>query len=453
MNDALDAALDVADRGVRAALEAGARQAEATCTIARRFSTRARNREIDKLEQSTGHSLTLRVFSGEPGALQRATLTTSDLQGEAIERFARRSVDAARYVAPDPYAGLPEPSGKSLDGTATLKIDAQDVAVRANDEKLDDALAMERETRAVDSRIDNSNGSYVADAVVTVGFVNSAGIRAGYRSTNANRSSHPLGRDGETKRTASYGTAARSWADCESVSEVAKTAASRVLMMFGAKTIPTQKMPVIFDRDVAAGVLGDIFSAVNAANVAIDNSYLADRIGEKVGSDLLTLVDDGRLPGGMGTSPFDGEGVPTQRTVVFEKGVLKTHLYDTYYARKLGARSTGNGSGGGIGPNNFYLEPGTMSLDELIAKTKRGLLVLAIIGFATESATGTYSRGASGVLIENGELTTPVDGVTIASNFLTGILPGIDAVASDLRFDSGIVSPSFRVAEMTVSGE
>jgi PmbA protein len=453
MTDALDAALDVADRGVRAALAAGGRQVEATCTIARRFSTRARDREIDKLEQSTGRSLTLRVFSGETGALRRANLTTSDLQPDAIERFARRSVDAARHVAPDPYAGLPDPPVTSLDGTAALEIEAPDVAVRPNDQKLDDALAIERETRAADPRIDNSNGSYVGDAVVTLGFVNSSGVRAGYRATNATRSTHPVGRDGDTKRTASYGTAARSWADCESTSEVAKNAASRILMMFGAKTIPTQKLPVIFERDVAAGVLGDIFSAVNAANVAIDNSYLADRIGEKVGSDLLTLVDDGRLPGGLGTSPFDGEGVPTQRTVVFEKGVLKTHLYDTYYARKLGARSTGNGAGGGIGPNNFYLEPGAMSLDELIAQTKRGLLVFSIIGFATECASGTYSRGASGVLIENGELTTPVDGVTIASNFLTGILPGIDAIANDLRFDGAIVSPSFRVAEMTVSGE
>jgi PmbA protein len=453
MTDSPDAAIDVAECGVRAALAAGARQAEAQCTIARRFSARAREREVDKLEQSTGRGLSLRVFAGEAGALRRATLTTSDLEPDAIERFARRSVEAARHVAPDSNAGLPEPVAVSPDGSADLRIDAPDVAARSNDDKLDDALALEREMRAVDARIDNSNGSYVSDSVVTVGFVSSAGVRAGYRSTSASRSAHPVGRDGETKRTASYGTAARSWAECESTAEVAKRAASRLLTMFGAKAIPTQKMPVIFERDVAASVLGDVFAAVNAANVAVDNSYLADRIGEKVGSDRLTLIDDGRLPGGMGTSPFDGEGVPTQRTVVFERGVLKTYLYDTYYARKLGARSTGNGSAGGIGPNNFYLEPGTMSLDQLIAQTKRGLLVLAIIGFATESASGTYSRGAAGVLIENGELANPVDGVTIASNFITGILPGIDEVANDLRFDGPIVSPSFRVAEMTVSGE
>jgi len=446
-----DAALEIAERGLRSALKAGAREAEATCTIARRFSVRARDLEIDKLEQSTGRGLSLRVFVGEPGKLRRATLSTSDLSGDGIEVIAKRVVDAAHHVGPDPFAGLPETSGQ-LDA-GDLEIDAGDVASRPNDKKIEDALTLEREARAFDKRIDNSNGSYVADAQVTLGFANSSGSSASYRSTNASLMANPVGRDGEAKRTAYYASSARSWAGCELPAKVARRASSRILAMFGAAPIPTQKMPVIFERDVAAAVLSDIFAAVNAANVAIDNSYLADKIGEKVGSDLVTIVDDGRMPRGMGTSPFDGEGVPTRRTVVFQNGVLKTHLFDTYYARKLGAKSTGNASGGGIGPNNFYLEPGTLGLEDLISQTKRGLLVLSVIGFATECATGTYSRGVSGVLIQDGELCAAVDGVTIASNFLTGILPGIDAVASDLHFDSGITAPSFRVAEMTISGE
>jgi len=448
-----DGALSIAERGLQSAIAAGARQAEATCTIARRFSTRARGTEIDKLEQSTTRGLSLRVFVGEPGALRRASLSTSDLTGDGIETFARRVVAAAKYVAPDPYAGLPDANGAAFPDAGALAIDAPDILSRQNDDKLEDALALERGTRAIDTRVDNSNGSYVADSHMRLGFANSNGIRAEYRATAASRMTSPVARDGETKRTAVYGTSARAWADCEPTGEVAKRAATRVLSLFGAKPIPTQKLPVIFERDVAAAVLGDVFAAVNASSVAIDNSYLADRVGQKVGSDLVTIIDDGRLPGGMGTSPFDGEGVPTQRTLVFDRGTLKTHLFDTYYARKLGAHSTGNASGGGIGPNNFYLQAGDMSLEEMIANTKRGLLVLAIIGFATETATGTYSRGASGILIENGELTQPVDGVTIASNFLTGILPGIDAVANDLRFDSPITAPSFRVAEMTISGE
>ncbi|MGA3038841.1 MAG: TldD/PmbA family protein [Vulcanimicrobiaceae bacterium] len=446
-----EAALEIAERGLRSALAAGAREAEATCTIARRFSVRARDTEIDKLEQSTARGLSLRVFVGEPGKLRRATLSTSDLSGDGIEVIAKRVVDAAHHVGPDPFAGLPEVGGSLEAGD--LEIDAADVASRPNEKKIEDALALEREARGFDAHIDNSNGSYVADSQVTLGFANSNGSRASYHSTNASLMANPVGRDGEAKRTAYYSTAARSWAGCELPAKVARRASSRILAMFGAKPIPSQKLPVIFERDVASAVLGDIFAAVSAVNVAIDNSYLADKVGEKVGSDLVTIIDDGRLSRGMGTSPFDGEGVPTRRTVVFQNGVLKTHLFDTYYARKLGAQSTGNASGSGIGPNNFYLEPGNLSLEELIGQTKRGLLVLSIIGFATETATGTYSRGVSGVLIEDGELRQAVDGVTIASNFLTGILPGIDLLGNDLRFDSGITAPSFRVAEMTVSGE
>jgi PmbA protein len=197
-------------------------------------------------------------------------------------------------------------------------------------------------------------------------------------------------------------------------------------------------------------VLSDIFSSVSAANVAVGNSFLADRVGERVGSDLVTVVDDGRLPGGLGTSPFDAEGVPTRRTVVFDRGRLDSFLYDTYYGRKLGARSTANAAGGGIGPNNFYLAAGTMTLDELIAATPRGVLVLDTIGFATEYVTGTYSRGARGFMIEGGELAYPIEGFTIAGNLAT-MLAAIDGVASDLRFDDPIVAPSFRVAEMTIA--
>ena len=234
---------------------------------------------------------------------------------------------------------------------------------------------------------------------------------------------------------------------------VAREAARQALAMFGATTVATQKTAIVFDRDVAASVLHDLFAALSTANVALDNSYLAGKIGDKIGSELVTIVDDGRLSAGLGTAPFDGEGVATRRTVAVERGVLTSYLSDTYYGRKLGMRSTGNSSGSGVSPRNFHLTAGSGTLDDLIAKTRRGILVLGTIGFATESVTGTYSRGAYGVLIENGELTRPVEEFTIAGNFITDILPGIDAIAGDLRFDHPVAAPSFRVAEMTVSGE
>jgi len=353
-------------------------------------------------------------------------------------------------VSEDPHAGLPDTIAPA-DVDPALEMVSPVVAARQPQAKIDDVLELERAIRSADPRIDNSRGSHAGDSQATIALVNSLGFRGAYRMTSASRSTSPVARDGADLRVGSYGTAARGYAGLESVQSVARAAAKRALDACGARRPATMRVPVIFDRDVAAAVLGDLFNAVNAANVAVGNSYLADAIGETIGSAHVTIVDDGRLPGGLGTSPFDAEGTPTRMTTVFDRGVLKSFLYDTYYARRLGAQSTANASGGGIGANNFYLYSGAATLEALIASTKRGVLVYDTIGFATEYASGTYSRGARGVWIENGEIAYPVDQFTIASNFKE-MLAGIDAVANDVRFEGAIVSPSFRVAEMTISG-
>lgn len=438
-------ALELADTAVELALAAGASDAEASCRIVTRFSAQARDREIEKLERSTSRFLGLRVFVD--GA--KATLSTSDFTFETLREFVREAVATAAHVAPDPLAGLPEevlvPRGDDL------KIFASDVEARDPEDKIDDALLLERTAREFDLRIVNSRGSRAADSIATTALANSRGFRGTYRSTAVSRGSSPIAADGTHKRIASYGTSARSYAGLEPVVSIARTAAQRAIESIGARKPDSMRCPVIFERDVASALLGDLFNSVSARNVAIGNSFLIGKIGERVGSEHVTIRDDGRLPGGLGSSPFDAEGVPSQETLVFERGVLRTYLFDTYYGRKLGARSTGNSAGDGIGPNNFYLEPGGASLEELIASTPRGVLVLDTIGFATEYVSGTYSRGARGFLIEDGALSAPLDEFTIAGNIAT-ILSNIDAVGNDLRFDAAVVSPSFRVAEMTVSG-
>jgi PmbA protein len=441
----LEAELELAERVVTAAVAAGANEAEATFTVADRFSTEARGREIAKLEQSRSRGLLLRVFL--QGA--KASLSTTDFSDDGLRRFVGEAVEAGRFVSRDPHGGLPDETPFASD--EGLELYSPDVREREPEVKVEEALALEAAARAYDARIVNSSGSRVADAAVTLALANSRGFRGSYRASSAMRSSGPIAQDGAGKRVAHYGSAARSYAALEPVDKVATLAARRAVDMIGARKPSTMRCPVIFERDVAAHVLADVFSAVNAANVAVGNSFLLERVGTQVGSELATLVDDGRLPGGLGTSPFDSEGVPTRRTVVFERGTLRTFLYDSYYARRLGAKTTGNAAGGGIGPNNFYLEAGNGSLAELIAATPRGVLVLDTIGFSTESVTGSYSRGGRGFLIENGELAYPIDEFTIAGNLAT-MLGSIDAVAGDLVFDSAIVSPSFRVAEMTVSG-
>ncbi|MDQ6826127.1 MAG: TldD/PmbA family protein [Candidatus Eremiobacteraeota bacterium] len=437
--DPLDFAADVVARAVKA----GATQAEATLSISERFSAEARGETLTKLEQSTGNSLALRVFVGQ----RKAMLHTSDLQ--ALDDAIARTVAGARFVGADPYAGL---AGVPVGGPASnLQIFAEDVAGRDAQSKIQEARDLETAVRKCDSRIDNSNGARYVDAVVTSALANSLGFAGSYRATRASRGVSPVASDGPAKRTASYGTAARSVFGLEPLQSVAENAARRTVEMFGARKPQTMRVPVIFERDVAAAVLADIFSSLSGANVVVGNSFLAEKMGERIGSALVTILDDGVMPAGLGTAPYDGEGVPGRRTVLFDKGVLRSFALDTYYGRKLGMESTANSAGGGIAPNNVYLQVGSSGLCELIGATARGVLVLETIGFATEYATGTYSRGARGFLIENGELTEPIEEFTIAST-LAAMLAGIDAVANDLRFDSTIVSPSFRVAEMTVSG-
>jgi PmbA protein len=437
-------ALGIAERAVAVAGSAGADAAEATVSIARRFHVEARESVVSKLERSTATSLHLRVFVEG----RKSSLTTSDLSIDGLRVAVERTIARAGHVASDALAALPDEFATDL---PELNLCDRRVDTRGADEKVEEALVLERLVRAADSRIVNSSGSHYADASSVTAIANSAGFSAAYASTRASRSTGPVAADGIVKRTAHYGTAARHFDQLESSEAVAHTAARRAVELFGAKKPATMRVPVIFERDVASSLLDDLFAAISAANVATGNSWLIGRLGSRVGSRYVSVVDDGRIEGKLGSSPFDGEGVATRRTPVLEEGLLQTFLYDTYYARKLGAATTGNSNGSGVGANNLYLEPGEPSLAELVAATPRGILVLDTIGFATEHASGTYSRGARGFFIQDGELAYPIDEFTIAGAYVD-MLAGIDAVANDLRFDGAVVSPSFRVAEMTISG-
>jgi PmbA protein len=438
------AAIELACEALGLATSAGAQSAEASVSIARRFHAEARENVLARLEGSTGKSLFLRVFR----AGRKATLSTSDFSPQGLREAVARAVAQADLVAPDEFAGLPEQVG--ADG-AQLRLCDPAIGGRDDAEKVEEALDLERLIRGADARVVNSSGSHYTDSVAVTAIANSSGFAAGYGWTRAGRSTGPVALDGEIKRIAQYGSAGRYLADLESPGSVAATAVRRAVDLFGARKPPTMRVPIIFERDVAASLLDDLFAAVSASNIASGNSWLSGQIGNQVGSELVSIVDDGRVPAGLGSSPFDGEGVPTRRTIVFERGKLRSFLYDTYYARKLGAASTGNSTGGGVGPSNFYLEPGSISLRELIAATPTGVLVMDTIGFAHEHASGAYSRGARGFFIEGGELAYPIDEFTIAGQYAE-MLAGVDAVANDLRFDAPVVSPSFRIAEMTVSG-
>ena len=447
MADPRDEALTVAETAIALATSAGATEADATVCVVDRFACEARGGELTQLERSCGRTLAVRTFVGS----RRATLTTTDLSRTGIDALVRRAVAAAAFAGEDEFAGLPDAFAGDEVCDHDLFTVSPDVAERPDEAKLEDALALERLVREADVRIENSEGSHVRDAISSFALANTRGFRGVTQGTSVTRSAAPVARDGASKRLGHYGTAARGWSTAESTPAVAQHAVHRALALIGARKPPTARVAVIFERDVAGAVLADVFAAASAANVALGNSWLAGRIGERIGSTRVTIVDDGRLKGGLGSAPFDAEGSATRETVVLRAGVLESYLSDTYWGRRLGIASTGNAGGGSVDANNLYLMPGTGTLDELVASTERGVLVLDTIGFATEHASGIYSRGARGIWIEDGAPSHPIDEFTIAASF-PEMLAGIDAIAGDLRFDGTIVAPSFRVAEMALSG-
>jgi PmbA protein len=250
---------------------------------------------------------------------------------------------------------------------------------------------------------------------------------------------------------------ARNLERLESPEHVGKVAAQRTLRRLGARKVKTQHVPIIFDPLVANSILGHIFEGVNGDSVYRGASFLAGKLGEKIAAPQVTVIDDGTMVGGFGTSPFDGEGIPTRRTVVIENGVLKSYVLNTYTAKKLGLQTTANASRGlagtpGIGPGNYFLQPGARTPQQLIGDVKEGLYVTEFLGMGVNLVTGDYSRGASGIWISGGELTYPVEEITVAGN-LKDMFLNISEIANDLEFRGSVASPTIRIDGLTVGGE
>ncbi|MGC4096601.1 MAG: metallopeptidase TldD-related protein [Nitrospira sp.] len=242
----------------------------------------------------------------------------------------------------------------------------------------------------------------------------------------------------------------------ESPEAIGQEATRRTVRKLGARKAATCRVPVIFDPEVAGSLLSHLCSALSGYALYKGASFLIGQLGQEIAPDFVTIYDDGRMPGGLGTRPFDGEGLPTRKQAVVERGRLTSYLLDTYSGKKLGLPSTGNaarsiGESPSAGPTNFYMVPGTTRPEDILASVKQGLYVTDLIGFGINMVTGDYSRGASGFWIENGELAYPVEEITIASN-LKQMYSTIETIGSDLVFRGRIASPTVKIAEMMVAG-
>ncbi len=444
--------LELAQDVVKQAQAAGATGAECTMAEGEEFSASVRMREVESLKEAGSRGAGLRILIGK----KTGASYTSDLSKEGMAHLVKSAIELADITSDDPHAGLPD-NDEFGAVAGDLGLYSEDVAALDPALKIATAKRAEEAALSADPRIFNSEGASFDNYVGRHIFANSGGFAGEYRSSYCSLSAAPVAREGESMERDYWFTMARGFAGLEPAEEVGLTAAKRALRRLNAVKVPTQKAPVVFEPRTARSLLDNIFEAVHGMSIYRHESFLTGKLGEKVASEHVTVVDDGTIPGLFGTSPFDDEGVPSRRTVVIERGVLKSYLLNSYAARKLGMKTTGNASRGltgnaGIGHGNFFLEKGVQTAEQMIAGIANGFYVTELMGFGVNIVTGDYSRGAAGLWIRNGELAFAVSEVTIAGN-LTEMLLGLEAVGSDLEFRGSVAAPTLKIGEMTVGGK
>lgn len=437
---------------VTKALNAGASDAEAGFAEGDEFETVVRLGQVEQLKEAGSRALGLRVFLGN----RSASTSTSDLSSQGITALVDSALALARVTSEDPFAELPD---RAAFGALSTDLDLfyEDVFSLPVEERIALARRAEEAALTADPRLRNSGGGSFDASIGRKILANSRGFCGESRRSLCSIAAQPIAQteDGSMQRDYWYSTQ-RSLHLLETPEAVGQEAARRTLRRLGARRIATQRVPLIFAPETARSLLGAILGAVNGGAVYRDASFLAGKLGETVAGPNLTVIDDGTIPGGFGSSYFDGEGLPTRRKSVLQNGVLGSYLLNTYAARKLKLQSTGNASRGlagapGIGAGNFFLEPGHQSPEEIIRSLPQGLYVTELIGHGVNIVTGDFSQGASGLWIENGELTYPVEEITVAGN-LKEMLHNVAAIADDLVFRGSLAAPTLLVEGMTIAG-
>ncbi len=458
-----------AEQALDRALQAGAADAEVVGYEGDEFGVRVRLGEVEELTEAGSRALGLRVFFGTEGSQRTATTSTSDLSEAGIARLVSGAVGLARVTGVDPFAGLPEREAFGQNDPEVQALYFEDANAIPAPERIELARRAEAAAMAYDARIQNSKGGSFDCSYTRRVMVNSRGFAGDYRRSYCGFSASPIAQDAKGMQGGYWYSSARTARLLESPEEVGRIAAQRALRLLGARRVPTQGCPVIFPPESARGLMGSLLGAANGDAVYRNASMFAGKLGEQVAGYNITLIDDGTMVfdhtladgttlrvGGFGTSPFDGDGLPTRRTVVIERGVLKDLMLNTYTGRKLGMASNAKATRGlagtpGIGGGNYYLEPGTLTHEQIVGDVKQGLLVLSTMGFGVNTVTGDYSQGATGLWIENGEIAFPVEEITIAGN-LKQMYQNISAIGNDLEWRGSGAVPTLRVEGMTIAG-
>ena len=429
----------------------GATEADVMVAEGDSVSIQVRLSAVDCLSKAREKSLGIRAFFGK----RSASTSTSDFSEASLKQLVADTCALAKAVAEDETSGLPDPAALATD---VPELDLYDPTAMPVDEAIDVAQRAERAAMDADSRVTNSEGAECGAGYGAVVLANTHGFVGYHRSSRFSLSVSPVaeGSDDQGMQRDYWYTVSRKRQELDDPESIGRIAAERTLRRLGARKIETQRVPVIFDPETACSLLGHLSSAVSGYSLYKGASYLLGQLGKSIAPQHVNVEDNGRLAGKLGSRPFDGEGLPTRKTMILEQGVLSSYLLDTYSGRKLGMASTGNasrsiGDNPTVSPSNLFFHPGDASPDEIIRSVSQGLYVTELIGFGVNMVTGDYSRGASGFWIENGELAYPVQEVTIAGN-LKQMFQDIESIGNDLVFRGKLASPTVRIREMMVGG-
>jgi len=441
-----------AQRVVDRASKQGATAADVFLKEDETFSVTVRNGDVEKLKEALSRSLRLRLFLGK----RTATAQTSDLSPAVIDKLVDETVEMARLTSEDESGGLPDPSTFPRELPDLQLVDSSWDLLKP-EARIDLARRAEAAAYKTSPLVTNSEGGWFECERSRIVLANTAGFLGGYDATGGYLAAGPIAESNGAMQQDHWLSISRHFDRLESPEEIGRRAAERVVRRLGARKVKTCQIPVVFDPMTARTVIGHVFEAIAGDAIYRRRSFLVDQIGQRVAGSSVNIVDDARLPGGLGSSPFDDEGIATQTTPIIENGFLRNYLHSAYSARKMQARPTGNGTRTGsgavmVGPTNFYLRAGTSTPEEIIASIKEGLYVVSLIGHGVNPVSGDYSRGATGLWIENGKLAYPVQEVTIAGN-LRQMLQDIEMIGNDISFMGPIASPTLKIRNMTLSGE
>ena len=418
------------------------------------FNTTVRLGKIERLQQSISKGLGLRVIKG--GAM--ANTFTTDFTDRAVKDLARETMQIVQVSNADKHNGLaPKELLGSYDGK--LMLFDESIAKLTPEKKIEMARSAEDVGLKFDKRIKNANGTSWSDSRTQVTLSNSDGFTGQYQMTQASLFVGLLAEDEDgTKQTDGFFTFGRYLNTLASPQAVGEEAARRVVKKLGGRKVKSAVVPVVLDPRVGSFLLGDVFGAASGGSIYRRMSYLVDKVGQQIASPMITIVDDAIMTDGVASRPFDAEGVKSSNVVAVEKGVLKQYVCDSYAARRLNLKPTGNASRSyqgnpGVGSTNLYIKNGDTSPADIIKSVKSGLYLDRVGGQGMNSTTGDFSMGANGYWIENGEITHAVQEITVAGN-VRKMLNNVKAVGNDLSFKLGTTaSPTLLDSEITVGGE